>query len=61
MLRCTNCEDIFNEDEVDYKNVCLEVEYGITSLFPNRTYKDVPICPRCRCDILEEYFEEAEL
>ena len=67
MLKCRNCDRIFENDEVKFKRVCFEQEFGVSDLFDSRTYTNIEVCPYCedkdiieleQCDCCEEWFEE---
>lgn len=57
MWKCSECGAWF--DEPDYMEVCCERECGVLSLFPDRHYTVVAVCPNCGDhDIHEEDYEE---
>lgn len=58
MLVCNKCGQVLSEDELEYERVCWEEYYGVGSMFPNKNYGDIPICPVCGSDDLEKYIEE---
>ena len=50
---CKKCKKNFNEPH--YKRTSYEDEYGVGSMFPNKTYLAIEICPYCKSDDIEEY------
>ena len=60
MLICNKCGQILSEDELEYERVCWEEYYGVGSMFPNKNYGDISICPECGSDDLDEYHEDDE-
>ena len=60
MLMCCDCGFVFDEDDAESKEICLEDEYGVSSLFHGRAYRDIMICPECGCEELDDYFEDEE-
>ena len=58
MLICNRCGQVLSEDELEYERVCWEEYYGVGSMFPNKNYGDISICPVCGSDNLEEYIDE---
>lgn len=58
MYRCERCGEIF--DEPDHKEICLESYYGVCSMFSDRHYESIPICPKCGTQDIEEYYEGDE-
>lgn len=60
MLICNRCGQVLSEDELEYERVCWEEYYGVGSMFPNKNYGDIKVCPVCGSDNLDEYFEEDE-
>lgn len=60
MLICNKCGQVLSEDELEYERVCWEEYYGVGSMFPNKNYGDIAICPVCGSDDLEKYYEDDE-
>ena len=60
MFKCCDCGEIFNESEAEVKRICLEDEYGVSSMFTDRHYQDIITCPNCGSEELEVYYEEDE-
>lgn len=60
MLVCNTCGQVLSEDELEYERVCWEEYYGVGSMFPNKNYGDIGVCPVCGSDNLDEYFEDDE-
>lgn len=52
MYRCRECRRTF--EYPDYVEICLEDEYGVGGLFPNRHYVTAVQCPYCGEPIYEE-------
>ena len=68
MWICNECNHKF--EEVKWKKICFEDEYGVGSLFDSRNYTNVQVCPSCdsreieeleKCCNCEEYFKEEDL
>lgn len=60
MLICCECGHIFSEDDLEYERVCWEDYYGVGSMFPNKNYGEIPICPECGSDELGDYYEDED-
>lgn len=58
MYRCEHCREIFEEPE--QRQICYEDEYDVSSLFPDKHYGYVSVCPRCGAEEIENYYEEEE-
>ena len=58
MLKCTDCGEIFDEDEVVYERVCWEDYYGVSGMLHGRHYGSMAICPHCGSDEIEECWED---
>ena len=58
MFICCDCGEKFSEDELDHERVCWEDYYGVSSMFPNRNYGEIAICPFCGSDELEECYDD---
>lgn len=56
--QCERCGEIF--DDPEYVTFCYEDEYGVSSMFPNRTYGEYAVCPNCGSEEIEEYCEPDE-
>lgn len=56
-FECCDCGEIFDEDDADSRRICLEEEYGVASMFPDRHYQDIMVCPHCGSEELDEYYE----
>lgn len=52
--KCHDCEEFFEDDEMETRTICLEDEYGVGSLFQDKHYSDVGCCPHCRSTEIEE-------
>ena len=52
MYKCNICKTIF--DEPESRKICLEVEYGVASLFDNMNYAYISVCPVCDSNDFEE-------
>lgn len=52
MYKCEDCGKVF--DEPARKEVCLELEYGVSDLFDNYHYDNVLCCPNCMSDQLKD-------
>lgn len=70
MFRCCECGIIFDKEDVSYKQICFEDEYGVSNLFQSKNYTTIQVCPNCvskeleeleRCDICEQWYSEEEL
>lgn len=59
MYRCERCGEIF--DEPDSKEICFESYYGVGSMFQDRHYGSVAICPECGTEDIEKYYEGEDL
>lgn len=46
MYRCYECGQIF--EEPDYMEICWEDENGVRSMFEDRHYKVIAVCPYCQ-------------
>ena len=60
MLKCAECGEIFDEDEVVYERVCWEDYYGVGSAFQNKNYGSVATCPHCGSDEIRECWEDED-
>lgn len=58
MYRCEFCREIIEEPE--QRQICYEDEYGVSSLFPDKHYGYVSVCPGCGAEEIEDYYEEEE-
>lgn len=58
MWTCNKCKNKF--EDPDYKTVCAEDLYGVSSQFTSRNYIDILICPECRSVEIEEWYEYEE-
>lgn len=45
IYECDDCGKYFHES--DTTRICLEDEYGVSGLFPTRSYENVGCCPYC--------------
>ena len=45
MYCCRNCGSSFRE--LEDREICLEEEFGVSSLFSNRHYGSIGVCPSC--------------
>lgn len=68
MWYCENCKNEF--DEPDREKKCFEDLYEVSTLFYERNYFDMLVCPFCgsdeieemrKCDRCEEYCREDDL
>ena len=60
MLRCADCGEVFEEDEVVYERVCWEDYYGVSGSFQNKNSGSVATFPHCGSEELEEEYDESE-
>jgi uncharacterized C2H2 Zn-finger protein len=60
MLRCVECGEIFEDNEVILKEVCLENYYGVGGMFGNHHYTTFKKCPHCGGMELEDYYEDED-
>lgn len=60
MIKCMDCGEVFEEDEVVYERVCWEDYYGVSSMFRNKNYGSIATCPCCGSEELEEYYDDDE-
>ena len=58
MYKCRECKRTF--DYPDYVERCMEDYYGVSGMFPNRTYATFAECPYCGMPIDTEEDEAAE-
>lgn len=58
MWRCRDCGAVF--EEPDYEEVCHERECGVRSLFSDRHYTTVSVCPVCGEYDIREIDDEEE-
>ena len=58
MLKCTECGEIFDEDEAVEERVCWEDYYGVSSMFQSKNYGSITTCPYCGSEGLEDYWED---
>ena len=56
--RCDNCGETF--EEPDYELTSYEDYYGVSSLFPDRHYMYLSVCPNCGSEDIEEFDDEEE-
>ena len=54
MWICEDCERIFSQ--TGSHTVCLEEEYGVSSMLHGRTYRDWACCPYCGSYEIEDFF-----
>ena len=59
MVKCIECGAVLCEDEVERETVCWEDYYGVSTMFQNRNYGNVAVCPHCH-GAVEEYYEKEE-
>ncbi|MBR3889092.1 hypothetical protein IKJ53_01120 [bacterium] len=52
--KCHDCDEYFEDDEMETKHICLENEYGVGGMFESKHYSDVGCCPHCRSIEIEE-------
>lgn len=55
MYKCFNCNNIF--DEPDFYRTTCEDYYGVGSMFNDRHSMKVEVCPYCRGEYYDEYYE----
>ena len=67
MIKCYNCDNIFDESDLIIKDIWVEAELGVSDAFDSSTHFCSPCCPHCKsttliplqqCDCCEEWFEE---
>lgn len=67
MVKCEECHNCYDEEDLKQKTICFEEEFGVSDLFNTRTNTKVDCCPNCgsinlteleQCDCCEEWFEE---
>lgn len=56
---CENCDCYYDEEDLEEKEICLEEEYGVNDLFPDKHYEKILTCPNCGNEDLE-IIEESE-
>ena len=56
---CENCDCYYDEEDLEEKEICLEEEYGVNDLFPDKHYEKILTCPNCGNEDLET-IEESE-
>lgn len=59
-LQCSDCNEIFDEEDADIEEIDLEREFGVGGLFGDHHYSPIFRCPECGSDDLLEYFEPEE-
>ena len=60
MMRCAECEAIFEDGDIVYETVCWEDYYGVSSMFESKHYGSVATCPHCGSEEIEDYWEDDE-
>ena len=58
MWRCDNCGAEFEEPAVE--EICMEDYFGVGSLFRDRHYKNITVCPNCRSEDIDEFFDDED-
>ena len=58
MYRCYNCKAEFDESDVELTSY--EDYYGVSSMFRDRHYFSLEVCPNCRSEDIEEIDDEEE-
>lgn len=58
MYRCNSCGATFTEP--DSEQVCWEDYNGVSSLFGDRHYGEIAVCPECGSDSIEDYYDPEE-
>lgn len=56
---CEKCDCYYDEEDLEEKEICLEEEYGVNDLFPDKHYEKILTCPNCGNEDLET-IEESE-
>lgn len=56
---CEKCDCYYDEEDLEEKEICLEEEYGVNDLFPDKHYEKILTCPSCGNEDLET-IEESE-
>ena len=56
---CEKCDCYYDEEDLEEKEICLEDEYGVNDLFPDKHYEKILTCPNCGNEDLET-IEESE-
>lgn len=54
---CEKCDCYYDEEDLEEKEICLEEEYGVTDLFPDKHYEKILTCPSCGNEDLETFRE----
>lgn len=52
--KCHDCDEYFDEDDMEEKEICLEDYYGVGGMFQSRNYQRVGCCPHCNSEEIEE-------
>lgn len=52
--KCHDCNEYFDEDDMDEKEICLEDYYGVGRMFQSHNYQRVGCCPHCHSEEIEE-------
>lgn len=47
IYKCENCGRLFTEEEMEEREICLENEYDVGSMFCDKHYQRVGCCPSC--------------
>lgn len=54
MLKCNDCLEQFEDDEVKIVETSYEAYYGVSTLFHNKTPLTLWCCPYCDSDDIDE-------
>lgn len=54
MIKCCECGEIFEDDEVESRSECVGEFWG------SPAYMSIDVCPFCGSDEIEDYEEEQE-
>lgn len=47
IYKCESCGELFDSDEIEEREICLENEYGVGGMFNGKHYQKVSCCPYC--------------
>jgi len=59
MWKCERCGAVFGEPE--YKEFCYEDYCGVGEMFPNKHYGTYGVCPECRSEDIDTYYDDDEV
>ena len=58
MYKCEHCGEVFEEDCAEHINTTYEDYYGCP--ISSNTFLSIPVCPNCRSEEINEYYEDEE-